>query len=402
MGMKKSGKIFPLFSLILVTFSLSALATSNPALSMPDMSYDWGQWQFSTRANYLATTSNFTSNSGEYVDLPNSYSYKLFQWDFGFRWVVIPKAAISLSGQFAAAESQDYLDTRRNSNLTEINLGADYELLARKNWDLLAEVVLSNPVQRVKPTSDEVMIHEGSMNLGFNLGGRYFNKSSTLYAKTGFTYRDENRSSLLTYLAGSAFHFGTWSFAAEIEGFNSMISDQRNNTSQRNQVIARNGNSLKFYSTDPALLSLNGWIQKDLTADFSTRMGLSQSLNGSAYAAGTNIFIDLTWSPDSVAIRNQRTNRPGDLKKASDKSESVDFHEDTADGVDQKFFEPKPSLKKQNLDLLPDEATPPSSPTPSRNSPLKKTKTPADLKKELDQTEFQIELKTTKKKKKKK
>lgn len=383
----------------------------NPGLSLPDLSYDWGQWQFSTRAEYFNTTANYSASGNESIDLPSGYSYRLIQGHLGFRWVAIPKASISVSTGLASAESQDFRDTRRNTNITEVNIGADYEFYARKNWDLISEVVLSNPLHRVDSGSDDVLLHEGSMNLELNLAGRYFFPASTLYGKGGFTYRDENRASLLTFLAGLAFHSGQWSFAGESEGFMTAIRDSRDTgtaaASARSQVYAKNGNSLRFYSVDPSVIAVNFWAQKDFGYDWLLRGGVRQTLTGSAYSAGTTVFIDLNWSPDTLTnrgMKNPRSNPNKSNGQSQDAGNPSEFREDTLDGVDQKLFEETPQFTEKPAPApkpvpSPSRPKPPKKPYPKAQTP---TKSKADLKKELDQTEFQIELKTEKKKRKKK
>jgi hypothetical protein len=380
-----------------LAIEFSSSLASAASIDTPAISYDWGQWQFATSANYLSTTANYTKSGGEYVDLPSGYSYSLAQFDFLTRWVALPNMGVTASTQLAYAESKDYRDTRTNSSITEAYIGVDYQILSKKLWELYADLSLTFPLQRVDQKSDDVLNHEGSMNLRPGVGFRYWLGKSVLYATSGFVYRDEDRSSFLDYAFGTEVNLSHWLLGAELGGFSTVIKDSRTNALQRELVFAKNGNSLKFYSADPSVLFIKAWIGKEIGNDWQFKAGLSNSITGSAYAAGIDIFARLIWTPNAF-----KKSAPAYRESKKQVSPS-EFHEDTIDGVDQQIFESIPPIDQPPIQPVKPPPPPPQELPKSLQPPPrpKPGKTKEQLKQELDQTEFQIELKTTKKKKKK-
>lgn len=390
---------------------ISSVFVCAATLEPEQLNYELGQWQFSASGNDLATTANYTKSGGEYVDLPSGYSYNLAQFDFLTRWVAMPRLGTYASTQIAYAQSKDFRDTRSNSSFTEATVGMDFELLGRKNWDAYVDFSASFPFQRVDPKSDDVLIHEGAMVFRPALGFRYWLGSVSYFANSGFQYRDEDRASLIDYILGAEMHPKNWIFGAAVEGFSTLIKDSRTNSAQKEQVFARNGNSLRFFSTDPSVLQAKIWAGFGLSKDIQFKVGLANTMTGSAYAAGLTIFANLLWSP------NTQSHTSTSFEEQSRSNSPSEFKEDTNDGVDQKYFEPTPEQKaptpedSSRTQTLPPAKERPPSLRPPRQQPTKKHQkaakrtnhkmTKEQLKNELDQAEFQIELKTSKKKKKK-
>lgn len=378
-----------------IAIALSSSFAKGGNLETPALSYDWGQWQFATSANYHTATANYTKSGGSYVDLLPGYSYSLAQFDFLTRWVVLPKMGVYASTQFAYAESKDVRDTRRNASFSEAAFGIDYQILASKLWDLYLDFSISMPFQRVDAKSDDVLNHEGSMNMRPSLGFRYWLNNTTLYANTGFIYRDENRSGLIDYAFGAEMNPHNWILGAEVSGFSSLIKDSRNNAFERDIIFAKNGNSLKFYSSDPAILLVKGWIGHSVGKDWQFKVGLSNTITGESYAAGISYFANIIWTPNEFKKTAPSYQEPK-------KSQPInDFQEDTSDGVDQKIFESVPPASAPPSEPIKRPPPPPKELPKSLAPPTRTGKTKEQLRKELDQTEFHIELKSTKKKKKK-
>jgi hypothetical protein len=348
-------------------------------------SYHLGRWQFDVQETYYQATANYKSSGGEYNNLPSGYSYTLLDTDFGVRWVPKERWALYLSSRVSNAESNNNLSTRRNSSLTQATIGTDFLFYSSKRFDLYPDISLTIPFQRVETTGDEVLNSEGTMEASGKIVGRMNWGRFDPFAFIGFTYRDDDRSSLLPYGAGAELQFSSWRLGGEVRGYQSVTDDKyTKNPSQREIVSQRNGNALRYYAVNPSLLETNFWLRGNLTQKWAMKFGGGTSITGASTSAGWTLFLGLSFSPEFKSSPSTPIVTP--YQQEIPTEDPKKFQEETSDGVDQNLFR-KPE---------PPPPVPPPAPKP--NTDLQKK----SMQNELDQTTFQIELKTIKKKKKRK
>ncbi len=341
------------------------------------------QWQFALQTNYFHATANYTPSGGQFSSLTDGYSYNLMTFDFGSRWVPMNRWGIYTSAQVANAESKDLIDTRRNSSFTEAVIGTDYLLYSSPHLQFYPDVSVKIPLERIDPNRDEVLNHEGAMEVSGRLIGRAHWGFFAPFAFVGYNYRDESRASLLPYGIGTEFLFTAWSVGGEVRGYSTASKDTTLLTDlQRSSVALRNGGALKFESTDPALLETNFWLKGSFTDSIDFKLGGGTSITGTNMASGWNVFAALTYS--FLTGAGSRTATP-DRRTQFDSEEAERFQEETNDGVNQNLFtRPRPQT-----------------PAPPPSAGKQKAEDKKKMQKEMDRAEFQIELKTTKKKKRK-
>lgn len=367
-------------SVLLCFLSLAASLsfTSKAHAQMPlydeaGRTYQANTWQVDFQTTYYQATANYTKDGGEYVGLDSGHSFRLIDFDFGTRWVPTSRWGIYLSSRVSNAESNDTINTRRNSTFTQAVIGTDYRLYAGKSFELIPDLSVTVPVERVDAAADEVLNREGSLEATAKMIARMHWGRLDPFAFVGFNYRDENRASLLPYGVGAELQLGSWMFGGEVRGYQTVIKDSSNiNSLQRIAIAARSGGALRYYSENPSLLETNFWLRKAFLDSWDFKLGAGTSITGTNTAAGWNVIAGLSYffegwksSPGSSSA----SSRP--YRAVEDNSGQ--FQEEINDGVDQNLFEaPKP---------------PPLPPKPAANPEKQK------LQKELDQTEFQIQLK---------
>ncbi|GIL16646.1 MAG: hypothetical protein BroJett040_03970 [Oligoflexia bacterium] len=346
------------FSLLLIVFCQNSFAYKDLK------SYPQNYWEINAGYRFFQATANYSSSGGSFSSLPSGYGYKLHNVDIGTRSTVPDlNMAYFTEFQIAAGESTTPYSTRTNSALTSALIGTDF-IMHQGTFSLIPEFTFLYPFKRNDVNSDAVAINEGAMEIAGRLIAQTQWAKSRLGAYVGFTYRDENRASLIPYGLTADYALGKWKLGADLKGYTySNYDKDTNNELARNAwTISSNGGSLKHYSINPALLETHLWAQVQVSKDFVMDFGGGTTLNGSNNAAGWNAFLGLTYRVPSIIV--------------PEKIPEVDrFKEEVSDGVNQELFQPEP---------------PP---------PTIRKKQKNNIQDELDKTEMQIELKTDKKRK---
>ncbi len=383
--MKLSVLLFFLF-LSLQTFA------EFPLLDEPSRKFKQGLWDLQSQLTYFQATANYLKGGGSYADLPSGSDYHLITMDFGAHYGLSKKWGAFVTSQIANAESKNTIasrtDTKTNSNLTQIVGGTDYLFYTSGNtnstMELFADTALTIPFQKVNAQSSQVLINEGAMELAARLVGRLQWRSFGFFGFGGFTYRDEGRSGLVPYGVGSEWNLKALNLGAELRGYQTIVNDQYSSEPSRRQSVAvNNGNSLKFYSVDQSILETNLWLrsksENQTKNQLSWKAGGGMTLTGASSAAGWSLFLGLnyTLSPSTTGAAPPNS----DVQPVQPKHEVEQFEEDISDEANQNYFR-KPQ--------------PPAAPKPV---PQKNQK--QQIQKNLDQLEFQIELKRKKQTKKK-
>lgn len=370
--------------LLFLLLSLQAFAEF-PLLDEPGRKFKQDLWDIQTQLSYFQATANYTKGGGSFADLPSGSSYRLINLDFGLRYGFSKQWGAFALSQISSAESKNGADTRANSGLTQIVGGADYLFFAKGATELFSDISLTVPFKKVSVQSDEVLNSEGAMELSARLVARQRWRSLEFFAFSGFTYRDEGRSGLVPYGFGSEWSLSSLGLGAELRGYETVVSDQSSNDSvQRQSVAAKNGNSLKFFSVDPSLLETNFWIRSKSKSDLSWKAGGGITLTGASSGAGWNLFLGLGYAFDRSVNRSEPVDYSdwdAPAVKPGVKPEVERFREDISDEANQNYF------RKTPVPVVP-------KPVPPKNNK-------DQIQKDLNQMEFQIELKRKKPIKKK-
>lgn len=396
--MKLSGLLFTLLGTTLLLCSRPASAQL-PLYDEAGRSYPLGRWQFDVQTTYYNATANYARSGGEYTELANGNSYHLLDFDFGARWIPKSRWAFYVSSRVSNAESKNPRDTRQDSSLTQAVIGTDFLIYSSKRLDLYPDFSATIPFQRVDPSGDTVLNSEGAMEFTGKAIARMNWGIFDPFAFVGFTYRDEDRASLMPYGLGAELQFSSCRLGGELRGYQTVVKDKySSNPAQRENIAFRNGTALRYYSVDPSLLETNFWLRGNLSNSWAMKLGGGTSITGSSTSAGWTVFAGLTFSPVFKSAPAAPIVAPYKERQADEDVQH--FQEETTDGVDQNLFykplPPPPPTQPKVLEAPEEVITVPQ--TPQQPTPQQQKK---KLQKALDRAEFQIELKTTKKKKRK-
>lgn len=326
--------------------------------------YSQKNWDMSFRGKYFYTDSNYLSSGGTYQSLPSGYGYQLLDMTAGFR-ATLPDKNWAFFGetQFAYAQAKSPSSTRTNSNITYIKVGTDY-ILYEDTFTLIPEFTFSYPFVKNATNVDAVALAEGVMEMEAKMLAQIHLGKIIAGVFTGYTYRDESRSSLIPYGVFAEMAGKTWSFGGNLRGYSSISYDKDTNNQAARQSWATNynGGSFKFFMPNPQLLEANFWSQVKTTKQLNFLFGFGMTLNGANMANGWNALFGMTY-------------RFPTAKEKNTDAELEHFQEETKDGVNQSLFQKQAPVENQ---------------VPKEN-----------LQNELDKTEMQIELKSNKRKRKK-
>lgn len=334
---------------------------------------------FYSEANY--------DKGGTLQNLANGNHFQVLDFNFNARYV--PTRTWSLFGgvNIGNSESKDTLSTRANSNISEGAIGADFLMYSDK-FQLIPEVALVIPFESIDNTKDDVANSEGVAELRSRLIVQTETGSLRPYGWLGFNYRAEGRSFLMPWGVGAQWKLGQLKLGAELFGYQSITDDTDSSAARTAYINSVQAGSLKFYGQNPALMDSMIYGTWNINRKWALQANGGVTLLGSNSAAGYHVggFIRYTFDftegysqgDDYVPLDSAV---PRGRSRVHDRSDSMssekvrDFREETADGVDQNLFRPQPTRKK-----ISDQ----------------------ELRRQLDETEFNVELKSNKKKKRRK
>lgn len=340
-----------------------------------------------TATNFFYSEANYPQDGGSLVNLPNGNHFQLLDLTFSARYV--PRRSWSVFGwaNIGNAESKDSLATRTNSTLSEAAIGADF-LIYSETIKLIPEFTFVMPFEKIDPSSDNVANSEGVMEFRSRLIMQMDPGPLRPYGWLGFTYRSEGRSFLMPWGVGLQLKGSKLTLGGELFGFQS-ISDDTDNTATRTAYInSVNAGSLKFYGRNPSIIDSQVYGTWHVSRNWTLQANGGVTLLGSNAAAGYHVggFIRYSFDFSEGYIRDDGyvpmdSEVPQGRSQLYDRTDSMtsekvrDFREETDDGVDQNLFKPQPTRKR-----IDDKK----------------------LQQQLDQTEFEVELRSNKKKKRRK
>lgn len=366
----------------LLFFSLPALAWDNYKEFKRD------HWDFEASTEFFRSEANYPSSGGGSQNLNSGNYFQTLDFTFGTRYMPRQTWSIFAEGTVSNAESKDSLATRTNSSFSEAQLGVDFVMYSDL-FQMIPEVVVVIPTEKVNSTSDTVLNSEGVMEVRSRLLAQKDFGTWRGYGWLGFNYRGDGRSFLMPWGVGVQMKKNRFRWGGELFGYQSISDDtDKNSTTRTAYINGVNAGSLKYYGTNPALMDTQVFATWLISPKWSMQVNGGMTLMGSNSAAGFHAGGVFRYSfdmsegyveeppvaPIDSPVPSYRSNmynsELGSEKKVNQ------FREDTADGVQQDIFKARPTQK-----------------------PVPKRVKDKQLQQQLDQTEFDIELKSKKKRK---
>ncbi|WII70616.1 hypothetical protein QJS83_09115 [Bdellovibrio sp. 22V] len=347
--------------------------------------YRRDRWDFEVGTQYFYSEANYPSSGGGSQNLPSGNHYSLLDVYLGSRYTPRRNWSVFGWGNVGSAESKDSVATRSNSTITEAAVGFDF-LMYSEAFQLIPEIIGVIPFEKVDPTSDTVLNSEGVIEVRSRLIAQKDFGSVRAYGWLGFTFRGDDRSYLMPWGVGTQLKLSRLRLGAELFGYQSVTDDPNKNPATRTAYInGVNAGSMKFYGVNPSLMDSQLFATWLISPNWTLQANGGMTLMGSNSAAGFHVgafvrysfdmtegYTEPTYVPVDSPVPSYRSNMYDDQDEMSSERKVRQFKEQTDDGVDQNLFKPRPTKK------------------PRVNQ--------QQLQQQLDDTEFQIELKSNKKK----
>ncbi|MCB9027226.1 MAG: hypothetical protein H6625_12970 [Bdellovibrionaceae bacterium] len=330
----------------LLLFSISSTSSATP----PTLSQKY--LNLKTDIQFLNTTENFDKEGGGIEDLDSGNSYKLYNLNVSTFYTFSTDLAFDLGMAFANATSIDAKEERTNTQFTEVHAKLLYQLTEHP-VELIPEIALIIPFNRVNEDTDDVLTGEGSLQAMF---GTWLVKdfgSFYTYLFAGYNYRDEGRSALLPWKLGAEIDFDGFYLGVEGSGYESMSEDENtDNEIVKTKVTNKvNAGSLNFYSINPQEIAVAGWVGIEFSKFFLTRLQYSQSINGSntslnrVFMATFEYRFDMTKNiPKDVGLIDRKSRK----RLNNFQVEDEDYDEDLFD-KDRQHHHRKIKIKEKKL-----------------------------------------------------
>lgn len=380
----------------------AASATLALMLSLPStlMAFDnykqfkRDRWDFDLSSEYFRTESNYNSGGSQERLGSGQYLHSM-DVNIGTRYFLGKKSSFFASTTISTVETRGSIATRTNSTISQAVAGVDW-LAYSESFDLIPEVSLLMPLDVASLGGDTALNAEGVVELRPRFTVQTQFRSFGTYAYSGFTYRDKGRSFLLPWGVGAFYKLSNSRVGAEIFGYQSITDDKdtKNRSERLANLMTVNAGSLRYASVNPSLMDTNFFWHTGINNAWSFDVAGGISVMGTNTASGFHLgaLVRYSWdltrgyseptptyepSESTLAPVRGRSRMYQDNDDLSTEGKVKRFKETTNDGVDQKIF------KKKAL-------------TPA---PVRPDRDPR-LQKQLDDVEMQIELKSNKKKKK--
>ena len=275
-------------------FIWSSTASATP----PNLSQKY--LHLNTKIDYLNTSENFDKEGGGIEELPNNNFYERYNLSVSALYTFATDMALDLGFAFASAKSSNSSDDRTNTQFTEV-VSKVYYQLSEKPFELIPELTLVIPFNRVDNATDEVLTGEGALQFS---AGSWLVKDFGIfyvYLYAAYNYRDEGRSHLLPWSLGTEFDFNGFYVGAEGFGFESLTDDAetQNTNSDKSRVPARvDASSLSFYAINPQEIAIKGWVGFDFSKYFLTKIAYSQGINGQNYGVNRIVSVMFEYKLD--------------------------------------------------------------------------------------------------------
>ena len=332
------------------------------------------------------TDFNYDLSGGAFTRLDSGSSYQIYDYDLASRVAISKKMAVYGWGRLSNAESKRDFKVRNNSAVHQLVVGMEY-LLDPSQITWIPDFSVAIPLKNQNFSGDEVAVGEGVTEITAKMRGQILKPSWYIDGGVGVTYRDQNRSTLMPVNLGVHFNISkTMLIGADLNGYYT-ISKENESALARNVYACRvNGCSLRFGSVNPNLLEATGALQIYASQRSLIRLDVGQSITGYNVAGGPIVAINF-----SYLFGLSQSNTFSNPEQNIYEDPSPEFVPDKNHDVDHSQFAPD-----HTGGVVPTTKTP-----QPVNTNVVKPKPPVreQMKNELDQTEMQIELKSTPKKK---
>lgn len=365
---------------------------STPAFALDNFKeFKRDTWEFEAGTQYFYSEANYPAAGGGSQSLTSGNYFQNLDLNFASRY--IPKSNWSVFGWglVTNAESKDSVATRSNSSFSEAALGFDF-VMYDDYFQLIPEVIGILPLTEISPTSDTVANGEGVFEVRSRLiAQKDFGRYRT-YGWLGFNYRADGRSFLMPWGVGAQWRLVRLRLGAEVFGFQSIADDSNttNDAVRTSYINGVNAGSFRYFTKDPWIVDSQLYATWLITRKWSVQANGGMTFAGGNSAAGFHVggFIRYVFDLTDGYSQQPRYEEPIESEvpkyrsrmyddNSSNQQEVKSFRESTDDGVDQNLFRKKQPVKK----------------TPPKVNRKR-------LQQQLDETEFKIQLKQDKKKKK--
>ncbi len=323
-------------------------------------SYRQGRADFGISVDYFKTTANFSTDGSKSDLLSGTYLQKI-DTIIGARYVLYDDWALFSSVKIGSSESQDALATRRNSSVSQISIGSDYQLFNTGFWSSNVELSYTHAVEKVELATDNVLNNDGAHEVRGMLTSSVDFNGLLPFGQIGFAFRTEGLSTLVLYSGGLELRLNPIILGALIRGFGTLKEDENSTRPYVRDVITGrvDAGSRKYDSINPTLLDSELYLKYNFDRDLSIKGFGGYTLSGTNTAVGYQVGILMNWGFGSDS--NRRTSTPvkrNSVRKPIPKSAlSLDptdkgFKEDINDGVNQDYFKPLAPAKQQYIEQL--------------------------------------------------
>ncbi len=277
-------------------------------LETPPLYWHEGYFRISTSGSFTTTDANYDSNRGSFTSLPNGASVTHYQIQPRLRYSLNKKwsfySGFSYSSVLAKSNAISATAERSNSQIADAHLGTSVILPFR--WArAIAELEGSFAIDSVNSQRTDALVHDGVSYGRISLFAFKSFPWFKLYTHLGFKYRDEGLAAL-----------GLWAFGIEkswarsvliqagVQGSETLMGDQLV-SSDRTAVTDRvlQGSHL-FYAYNPASLEGQLTLGYSPTPAWQTKLGYSQSFNGTNAAQTSQIFASVSFDFDPRPSRD--------------------------------------------------------------------------------------------------
>lgn len=256
--------------------------------------YDPERFDLDLAIDYNKTDSNFGSNGSRESLSSGNYLSALDITAQG-RYVINPQTSIGGGLQITNSESSDLNFVRRNSSISYFNIETDYLFKKQNGIIVFGELILRYPLEKIESYTDAVSNSDGAIELKPQLTVVLLKSGYSPYASVGLNYRTEGLATLVTYVVGTELEFERIGLGGNINGFLTLLGDQKSEV-ERNTINNRvNGGSFKFNSYNPAIFAFDAYLKYYLTKDFIMKAHVGYPVIGYNTSAGLNLGFGITW-----------------------------------------------------------------------------------------------------------
>ncbi|HEX7674309.1 MAG TPA: hypothetical protein VF412_09060 [Bdellovibrio sp.] len=347
-------------------------------------------WDFELGTQFFYSEANYVNMGTGTTSLTSGNHYQLLDVDFSTRYI-FKDWSLFAEGTMSNAESKNSVATRTNSTLTQALLGMDF-MMYDGYLQLVPELAALVPFQKISTSDDQVLNSEGVFEAWARITAQKDFGKARIYGWLGLDYRGEGRSYLMPWGVGLQGKFSQFKLGAELYGSQSITDDtDTSNKTIRNAYLNQvDAESYKFYSVNPSIVDTMLYATWSMTPAWSVQVNGGATVAGENAAAGYHVggFIrysfDLAagyvppdrYEPVHNAVPEGKSNMYQQDSELSSDKKVKRFREQTDDGVDQNLFKPAPTKRQVKPKTVDDE-----------------------LQQQMNDTEFQIELKQDRKKK---